>query len=204
MNEDFCPEARIAWEPFLKEQALTEIEFSLLDEIFMTQDMPAERLIPWTLQEIRTPVTEPRAEVELAVRALLDRGLLLEIDETCLAAIHLLLARSHLVPTLGWPRVGSLDLSLRGAAVMKRWRELVFGPVPQGSAVRVMQAGSPVIVFGTDEEAIADFLDADLKTDETFLEAGEITPCGIWCGRWWQVYSNGFVCEVKMRDPDES
>jgi hypothetical protein len=203
MEDDFSPDARKAWEPFLQEQALSEIEFYLLDDIYMTVDWPAERLIHRTLKENGGPVAEPRTEVELALRALLDRGLLLEVDESCLAAIQLLLARSQLVSSLGWPHVGNLDLSLRGAAVMERWRELVFGPVRHGSAVRVMQSRSPVIIFGTDNEAVADFIDACMN-EEGFLAAGEIAPCGIWCGRWWQIYSNGFVFQARMQDSAES
>jgi len=202
MKENFSLDAARAWEPFLQEQGLTEIEFWLLNEIYMTVAMSAERLIPWTLKDNGGPVAEPRAEVELALRSLLDRGLLLEIDEACASAIHLLLARSRLVPAAGWPEVGSLDLSLRGAAVMQRWRELVFGPIELGSAARLMQEGSPeaVTVFGTDEEAVADFVEVCLESEEGFLEAGEITRCGPWCSRWWHVYPNGFVCQVKMRN----
>jgi hypothetical protein len=183
MKEDFCPEAAKAWEPFLEKQALTEIEFWLLDEIYMTVAMPIERLIDWTLNVNQEPVAKPRADVELALRSLLDRGLLLEIDEQSMSAIHLLLDRSQLVPACGWPKVGSVDLSLRGAAVMTRWRELLFGSL-DGSAARTMQDGSSEIVLGKDRKAVADFIDVCLKTEEDFVEAGEITPCGPWCIRW--------------------
>jgi hypothetical protein len=47
----------------------------------MTVAMPAERLIQWLLKENGGPVEEPRSDVERALRSLLDRGLLVEIDE---------------------------------------------------------------------------------------------------------------------------
>jgi hypothetical protein len=116
-----------------------------------------------------------------------------------MSAIHLLLDRSQLVPAEGCPKVGSVDLSLRGATVMIRWRELVFGSL-DGSAVRTMLNGSSDFVFGTDRKAVADFIDVCLKSEEDFVEAGEITPCGPWCSRWWHVYPVGFVSQVTTRD----
>ncbi len=199
MNENFSPDAAKAWLPFLREQALTETEFWLLDETYMTIAMPPARLVNWCLKENDGSIDEPRSAVEQALRSLIDRGLLLEIDEQVLGAIRLLLDRSRIVPADWLPTIGSVDLSLRGAAVMKRWRELVFGHVPSGVATRTVRGGPQEVVFATDEEAISDFIEV-VKTEDNFLHAGAITPCGPWCGRWWDVHPCGFACQITMRD----
>ena len=200
MDHNFSPEAARAWLPFLQEQALTEPEFWLLRELDMTVPMSAERLIRWTWQEGEKTGAKQKSDLELALQSLIDRRLVLEIDESVLTAIKLLSLRSRLFPLSSFPAVGDIDLSLSGAAVMKRWECLVFGPVPKGRAVRSLQNAPPFSVFGTDKEAVSDFIECpDLSEDGT-VQVGEITPCGPWSDRWWSTYSCGFVCQVTTRE----
>ncbi len=202
MSHDFSPEAASVWLPFLQEQALAETEFWLLYELYMTVPMPAKRLVQWTWQEAESRGMKRESDLELALQSLTDRGLVLQIDESLRTAIELLSRRSRLSPLCGFPAVGNIDLSLRGAAAMERWQCLVFGPIPQGKAVRSsLQDDPPFSVFGTDEKAVSDFIECCVLSEERTFQVGEIVRCGPWSERWWSVYPCGFVCQVTALDP---
>lgn len=143
--------------------------------------------------------TPDRADFENAIRHLHKRGLIVTVDRAVQRQViaHLHERKTH-GPTNGLPPLGTLDFTLPGALLYRKFLNARHDGLPRDyywtSCVSFVYRRDATIVYcSTDDPG-----DALLYTDLTPI--GELEPIGPWRVQWWRLIPNGYRLRCRPID----
>lgn len=147
----------------------------------------------------------PRFEVshEEAIRAiceLFSLRMIQYVDARSRARFEAMRLKSDVthVPTNGWPHVGDVDVTQRGARIIKAMWRFRYGRRLPFHADRTCEDGCTARVFAFRREDVVRFIEAYFPEWERVLSYTEPRPVGPWYERWWLRWPRGWMSEVAL------
>lgn len=164
--------------------------------------LPAEQLIRQASKEIvRGDHGESSSESECqdALARLLARGLVQEVSRRSLMGMQLIVHQQNILgPIVGWPKVGSIDMTEEGAKIARRiMRAPAFGPKIIGWGATRWINNHHVQVFNISVKAIRDDLAELLGNYRKEIQIARPVSTGPWLDRWWLRFRYGVCVDIR-------
>ena len=202
----FAPGKKARLLTFMHTERVNPHDYWLLEEIGLCSHMPRTEALRRSVNSSETfedpslRLCEQEAEVELA--ALLDRRLLMLVDERALRGIRHYLARdeSSEGPACGLPAVGDIDFTPRGADLYMRMHRDVFDVSLEKTQTACLDEidAKHIQVYGTVRAVVAELFYDSIFRFYDWVGANDILQIRSWRDRWWRKFPRGWRLDVEV------